>query len=308
MAEHVSDGARPSVGGRGTVFEGRVLERAQADIGLAAPLTWLDDWFATCQISDHVTCIAEPRYHQRNCCYLIEFNGRALLFDTGSGRREIAPALAQLTRSDIVMLPSHLHFDHLGGVGAGYPIWLPDLPVVCGLQVGDSVAPGADMHLGHWEDLAAPTIRVDRWVAPGTTFYLDDLRVEVIHTPGHSPDSISLYLPDEAILLAGDFLYPAVLFAQTPGASLRCYLETAEDLACRLPFHARILAAHAGTNLPFRVPELRRHDMVDLVAALLVLRGSLQRDGMAAHGNLPVNHAISLVYNEAATIPWLHSP
>lgn len=68
--------------------------------------------------------------------------------------------------------------------------------------------------------------------------------LEVIHTPGHTPDSICLWLPREKILFVGDILYPyaAVLLA-APHSDLRQYVASIQML------HRRFGGAAAGVTL-----------------------------------------------------------
>jgi glyoxylase-like metal-dependent hydrolase (beta-lactamase superfamily II) len=51
-----------------------------------------------------------------------------------------------------------------------------------------------------------PPVPVDVEVADGTAFRTAAGRMEVIHTPGHAPGHVSLYLPEARLLLAGDAL------------------------------------------------------------------------------------------------------
>ena len=47
-------------------------------------------------------------------------------------------------------------------------------------------------------------VSVDETVEDGDTLELGDLRLQVIHTPGHSPGSVSLYEPSHGAVFAGD--------------------------------------------------------------------------------------------------------
>lgn len=82
-------------------------------------VTWLDDWFAIEEVAPGVIAIGEPRFHQINWNYLILGTRRALMFDTGPGVRNIAAAVRKLTTLPVTALPSHMHFDHTGGL-AGF--------------------------------------------------------------------------------------------------------------------------------------------------------------------------------------------
>ncbi len=97
---------------------------------LAENVRWFDDWFAIEEIAPGVIAIGEPRFHQINWNYLISGQRRAVLFDTGPGVRDISKAVRALTTLPVTALPSHLHFDHTGGLAAFDNIAMADLPVL----------------------------------------------------------------------------------------------------------------------------------------------------------------------------------
>jgi hydroxyacylglutathione hydrolase len=72
------------------------LEVAIETIKLADGITIEEDWFAIRSLDTGTLAIGEPAYHQRNWSYLICDGEAGLLFDTGSGRRSIAPVVARL--------------------------------------------------------------------------------------------------------------------------------------------------------------------------------------------------------------------
>jgi glyoxylase-like metal-dependent hydrolase (beta-lactamase superfamily II) len=71
---------------------------------------------------------------------------------------------------------------------------------------------------------------VDAVVGDGDTFRMGDAEFEVIHTPGHSSDSICLYNEAEGVLFAGD----TPLLITSPGGSYEAgYLAALEKLCAR---------------------------------------------------------------------------
>jgi hydroxyacylglutathione hydrolase len=266
-------------------------------IQLADGLSWEDGWFATSQLDDGTLAIGEPAYHQRNWSYLICDGGEALLFDTGTGRRPIAPLVARhASGASVTAFPSHMHFDHLGGIDAFGPVMVADLPMLRAVEQGGRLTPSRDMYLGHHEGLHAPTFEAGRWVQPGEVIEVGARRLEVLHTPGHSPDSVSLWEPDRNRLYAADFIYRGALYAQTPGASLTQYLETCRQLIDLTPQSVEIVCAHGRpVNGVDDVPVVGRDDLADLQEVLLRLLA-----GEPHTGEAPVNERMFLLYNDAS--------
>ncbi|MDD1667658.1 MAG: MBL fold metallo-hydrolase [Methanomicrobiales archaeon] len=102
---------------------------------------------------------------------------------------------------------THSHPDHLGGalafqratgcIIAAHPAeraWIEDT----GLQARERPVPG-------FSTLVEGSVRVDRLLEDGDRVGIGgDRSITVLHTPGHSPGSISLFLEDEGVLITGD--------------------------------------------------------------------------------------------------------
>ena len=174
---------------------------------------------------------------------LVVIEGRhPVMFDTGFGSdfaeterllREAGVAPERLT----LALNSHYHSDHVGGNH--------------GLQARYHVPVGAhrweaamvnrrDPHAcsAVWLDQPVEPYTVDRPLSDGDEIPAGDTVLQVIHTPGHTLGHISLYLPEERILLCGDAIHrddvPWISIYREGAGALERALESLERLA-RLP-------------------------------------------------------------------------
>lgn len=160
--------------------------------------------------------------------YLLKGDSVALV-DTGvaqSPQRQIEPALAQLgmSLSDVdLILNTHAHPDHTGGnlamkAVSGAPIHLHsgDLSMANSTeaQVEFMTAPlralgfpeGAVRQRGEWViECAGQAAGADRFLSNGDVVDLGgDIKLSVVHCPGHTPGSVCYYWEAEGIVLTGD--------------------------------------------------------------------------------------------------------
>ncbi len=268
---------------------------------LARGVRWFDEWYAIEEMAHGIFAIGEPLYHQINWNYLIAGNHRALLFDTGPGIHNIAPVVSSFTTKPLTALASHMHFDHTGNLYRFGTIAMADLPILRACEFDGVMQASDDLYLGHYEDMVWKPVRVNHWWPLGHRIDLGGVQLEIIHTPGHSPDSISLWDAEANILFAADFIYPGPLYAQVPGADLADYLESATRLLPLLNDQTKILCAHgkldeAGRH---RAPVMAKSDITDLHVALNALKASGQTPAES-----PINVEMTLLANEAAFKAW----
>ena len=195
---------------------------------LAPGVRWFDDWFAIEEVARGVIAIGEPRFHQINWNYLIFGSRRALLFDTGPGVRDISKIVRSLTTLPVPALPSHMHFDHTGGLAGFGNIAVADLQVLRDCVRDGWLCASDDLYRGFREGMVWTPVRVNHWLPISGKIDLGGRRLELLHTPGHSMDSVSLWDKTANLLFAADFIYPGPLYAQIPGADLKAYLDSAE--------------------------------------------------------------------------------
>ena len=258
-------------------------------------LRWFDDYFLIVEIDAQTFAIAEPRYEQQNLNYLIIGRDRALLFDAGSGYRDVTAVASQLTDRPITFVPSHLHYDHLGNLSganlnnggnvARYA--LIDLPHLRERAPNNQLLLRWQEHLGAGEGYDTPTLHIDEWLLPNSVISLGGRALRILYTPGHTNDSISLYDRARGQLFSGDFIYQGPLYAFLPNSSLAEYAQGAETLLRSLPEDSRVYGAHRST--PPGLPVLSRSDINDLHVALQ----NIEAGTLTGTGNYPISYRVN---------------
>jgi hypothetical protein len=115
-------------------------------------------------IDANTYALGEPRYYQANYTYLIVGGWRALLFDAGSGTRDITCVVTSLTHLPVTVMPSHLHFDHTGGIAPFTSVAMIDLPDTRADVSNGRFTPRRYEYLGMIDGRVPPTFRVTEWV------------------------------------------------------------------------------------------------------------------------------------------------
>jgi glyoxylase-like metal-dependent hydrolase (beta-lactamase superfamily II) len=201
-------------------------------------------WFRVSRVAPRTWALVEHRYWQRNVLYLLEGDDEAVLFDSGSGRRDVRPALAALTDRPIAVLASHAHYDHVGNHHRFSRVWAVDLPAVRADTRDDRHDPGLRRRLVPRHR----THRVTRWLAPGEPVDLGGRVLTPRALPGHSSDSVGLVDAHHGLVLVGDLLYDGPLLACLPTADVHDY--RASLYALRTDHAgARLLAGHTRPDV-----------------------------------------------------------
>jgi glyoxylase-like metal-dependent hydrolase (beta-lactamase superfamily II) len=101
--------------------------------------------------------------------------------------------------------------------------------------------------------------RVSRWLHDGDRIDLGGRTIEVIATPGHTPDSISLFDRANGLLFTGDTYYPGTVWLYRPETDLSAYGNSVRRIAALRPEVKLVLGAH---NVPVAPPSILE-DLVD---------------------------------------------
>jgi glyoxylase-like metal-dependent hydrolase (beta-lactamase superfamily II) len=180
----------------------------------------------------------------------------AIVIDPGGDADVILSEIQKLDLKIAAIVATHAHFDHViasdairAATGAPFMLNDADRPLL------DWVQESAQMFLGL--ELPPPA-EVDTSAEEGTRLIAGTVELEVVHTPGHSPGSISLVAPEA--LFSGDTLFAgSVGRTDLPGGDTRSLIGAVRSklfgLADDLPVYpghgpATTIAREKATN-PF---------------------------------------------------------
>lgn len=94
------------------------------------------------------------------------------------------------------------------------------------------------------DNYVVPAWEITRLVANGHKIDIGGRVLEVLHTPGHSPDSLMLLDRENGFLWTGDTYHPRDMWLYSPGTDLAAWKATITMLADLSPELTRLFPAH----------------------------------------------------------------
>ena len=219
---------------------------------------------------------------------------QAIVIDPGDEAEAILAALDQHELTLTRILATHAHFDHLLACRAlqertGAPFYLhpADRPLVAAMHRTCMAWLGYDPG-------APPDIAGD--LTPGETIQVGDIALEVRHTPGHSPGSVTLVDHAGRRAFTGDALFAGSIGrTDLPGGDMRTLLDSIRSQILTLPDDYAVLLG------PWRSQHRRRRATRESVSGtrLTMDEGRTTKDGEGAQA-IPAHQAIFRMSAEIA--------
>ena len=165
---------------------------------------------------------------------------RALLIDPGDEPERLQALVEQLGVTVEAILITHCHFDHVGAVAemarsTGAPVYCPAGEVFILENINDFT-----MGFGPFEPYTP-----EETVKDGDTLQLAGFEIDVIGTPGHSPDHVTYSIASEKAIFSGDVLFASSIGrTDLPGADHATLMASIAKLLDTLPGETGVLPGH----------------------------------------------------------------
>ena len=213
-------------------------------------------WFEVYNIDPDVYVFYEPGQFEEVISYLVVGKKKAALIDTGLGIGNVKKLAEEFTRLPIIIVNTHSHYDHVAQNYMFSEVALFDAP-----NARHTAKKGYDeTEMSHLlvegmlskslpkdfdvENYCVPPFTVTWWLKDGDIIELGDRKLEIIHTPGHSPDSICLLDRNAKLLWTGDTFYTGAIYLHLPGSDLDAFTRSYEKLNTISPLYEKLMPSH----------------------------------------------------------------
>jgi len=178
-------------------------------------------------------------------CYVVgcEETQEGAIIDPGGHPQRILAAVERHNLTIKYVLNTHAHFDHTEANGAvveatGAPLAIHPLEIPLLEASGGAALFGLQ---------AEPGPRPDVELEDGDELEIGTLRLQVLHTPGHTPGHVCFYEPEEKVLFDGDVLFQrGVGRTDLPGGSWQKLIDSIRRVLFALPDETRVYSGHGG--------------------------------------------------------------
>jgi len=193
-----------------------------------------------------------------------EATREAIVIDPGDQIEDILAVLKRHRLTVKAIVITHAHIDHIGGAaklkaatlktgagktGAGAPVYMN----ANDQELYDQLDTQAS-----WLGMPAPSrTEIDLPAREGDSLALGETAFHFLDTPGHTQGSISLWIPAENKLIAGDTLFrDSVGRTDLPGGDSRQILRSIHSKLLTLPETAVVIPGHGPNTSIGREKEL----------------------------------------------------
>ena len=186
---------------------------------------------------------------QCNCSIFGDETTReAIVVDPGDEIDRIEAILRKHALTVKWIAVTHAHIDHIGGAGklrtrTGAPVYMNENDLALCARLDEQAA---------WLGMPEPEqTEIDVKLREGDALDLAGTKFDVLHTPGHTQGSVSLLIPSENKLVAGDTLFrDSIGRTDLPGGNHRQILSSIKTKLLALDDGVEVVCGHGpGTTI-----------------------------------------------------------
>ncbi|GAB4240805.1 MAG: MBL fold metallo-hydrolase [Ekhidna sp.] len=194
------------------------------------------------------TFVFNPFYE--NTIVLSSDNGNCYIFDPGCyesfEKDEIKEYIQMEDLKVKAIINTHCHIDHvLGNYDLKNHYKVPLMIPKNEQEVFDAVPAYAPQ----WGITGYTHAEVDEYMKDGASLTLDELTLQFIEVPGHSPGHLMFYIEDQKTLIGGDVLFrESIGRTDLPGGNHDALLSNIQEKVYTLPEDVEVHPGHGPTT------------------------------------------------------------
>ncbi len=183
-------------------------------------------------------------------CYIVYGTEEALIVDPGGDAEKVTQFLTRHHITPIAILLTHAHFDHIGAVDElrkkyDIDVFLHELEAS---WLEDPSKNGSLL----FTQQKVQTEKPDQFLYP-KKMQLGEFSFNVLHTPGHSPGSVSFVFTKEQFVISGDVLFQqGIGRTDLPGGDYQQLEKSIKEILYTLDGSFTVYPGHGPeTNIEF---------------------------------------------------------
>lgn len=187
---------------------------------------------------------------QTNCYIISNDLDECLIFDPGEESKKVIDFLKKKKLKPIAILLTHAHFDHIGAIDDLREVFA--VPVYLHRLEKDWLSrPNLN---GSGKYAALPDYRMkeaDILLDQQQTLEISTFKMDLFHTPGHSPGSVTFSFGDEGFAIVGDTLFRGSIGrTDLIDGSETKLLKSIKESLLTLPEHMILYPGHGPETTP----------------------------------------------------------